>query len=190
MARPHCRCTHAALLRPYSGISRSRNGENYLQNYIRAEARGIGGLTPPCTTPRRGTLQTSLDLSERCAGNKSARSSVLWAPHLKRSDPIMSASFPSSAKNGRGLASTLFCGILVLGLGFAGSALAAGDDDSGGAGGNAAAGAMGGASGAPGSQKKPESLSPISRHAPLVRSGTRRPTSAWRGTAASCPIQT
>jgi tetratricopeptide (TPR) repeat protein len=68
----------------------------------------------------------------------------------------MSGSFPTSAKSPRGLASTLFCGLLVIGLGFAGQALAAGDDDSGGAGGNAAAGAMGGAGGAPGTQKKPQ----------------------------------
>jgi tetratricopeptide (TPR) repeat protein len=66
----------------------------------------------------------------------------------------MSGSFPTSAKNGRGFASTFLRGILVLGLGFAAPALAAGDDESGGAGGNAAATAMGSGSGAPGTQKK------------------------------------
>jgi tetratricopeptide (TPR) repeat protein len=68
----------------------------------------------------------------------------------------MFASAQSSASSRRGLASTLFCGVFVLGLGFAAPAMAAGDDESGGAGGNAAVGAMGGGSGGAGTQKKPK----------------------------------
>jgi tetratricopeptide (TPR) repeat protein len=57
----------------------------------------------------------------------------------------MTASFQSAGKSSRGLASTLFCGIFVIGLGFASpAAMAAGGDDSGGA--SAGSGASGGAS--------------------------------------------
>lgn len=56
----------------------------------------------------------------------------------------MSPSFPSTHSSPRGLASTLFCGIFVLGLGFAGPAMAAGGDDSGGTGASAGSGASGG----------------------------------------------
>jgi tetratricopeptide (TPR) repeat protein len=64
----------------------------------------------------------------------------------------MFASVQSSPKSRRGLASTLFCGILFIGLGFAGpAALAAGGDSSGGTG---ASGAAGGASGGAAPEKK------------------------------------
>ena len=57
----------------------------------------------------------------------------------------MSGSFQSSSKSHRVLASTLFCGILAIGLGFAApAAVAAGDEDSGGTGANATGGASGG----------------------------------------------
>jgi len=61
----------------------------------------------------------------------------------------MSASFPSAHKSYRGLASTLFCGILAIGVGFAAPvAKAAGGDD------NSGASAGSGASGAGTMQKK------------------------------------
>ena len=57
----------------------------------------------------------------------------------------MLASFQSSHKGRRGLALTLFCGILVAGLGFAApAAIAAGGDESGGTGANAGGGTSGG----------------------------------------------
>src|SRR5580704_4558673 len=56
----------------------------------------------------------------------------------------MSASFQFPHKSRRGLASTLFCGIFVVGLGFAAPAMAAGGDDSGGTGASAGSGASGG----------------------------------------------
>jgi len=64
----------------------------------------------------------------------------------------MFASVKSSPKSCRGLASTLFCGVLFIGLGFAApAALAAGGDDSGGTG---AGGVAGGASGGAAPEKK------------------------------------
>jgi tetratricopeptide (TPR) repeat protein len=61
----------------------------------------------------------------------------------------MSASFPSVHKSYRGLASTLLCGLLVVGLGFAApAAKAAGGDDNSGASTGSGAGA------APGAEKK------------------------------------
>jgi tetratricopeptide (TPR) repeat protein len=58
----------------------------------------------------------------------------------------MFASVQSSPKSCRGLASTLFCGILFIGLGFAApAALAAGGGDSGGTGASPGSGASGGA---------------------------------------------
>ena len=63
----------------------------------------------------------------------------------------MFASFQSSHKGRHGLASTLFCGIVAIGLGFAApAARAAGGDEGGGTGANAG----GGASGASGVEKK------------------------------------
>jgi tetratricopeptide (TPR) repeat protein len=56
----------------------------------------------------------------------------------------MSPSFPSTHSSPRVLASTLFCGIFLLGLGFAAPAMAAGGDDSGGTGASAGSGASGG----------------------------------------------
>ncbi len=52
----------------------------------------------------------------------------------------MSVSFQFPRKSNRGLASTLFCGIFVLGLGFAAPAMAAGGDESPAAGSGSAAG--------------------------------------------------
>jgi tetratricopeptide (TPR) repeat protein len=63
----------------------------------------------------------------------------------------MLVSVQSSTNSRRGLASTLFCGILVAGLGFAAPAIAAGGDSSGGTG---ASGAAGGASGGAAPEKK------------------------------------
>ena len=69
----------------------------------------------------------------------------------------MLACAQSSPKGCCGLASTLFCGILLIGLGFAApAAQAAGDDESGGTGANAS-GAAGGASGGSGVEKKTHS---------------------------------
>ena len=56
----------------------------------------------------------------------------------------MSGSFQSSSKSHRVLASTLFCGILAIGLGFAAPAAVAAGDESGGTGANATGGASGG----------------------------------------------
>jgi tetratricopeptide (TPR) repeat protein len=64
----------------------------------------------------------------------------------------MFAAFRFADKNRHRLVPTLFCGILVIGLGFpAPAALAAGGDESGGTGANA-----GGASGGVGDEKKPQ----------------------------------
>jgi tetratricopeptide (TPR) repeat protein len=63
----------------------------------------------------------------------------------QRKDPIMSASFPSAHSIPRGLASTLFCGIFLLGLGVAAPAMAAGGDDSGGTGASSGSSPSGGA---------------------------------------------
>ena len=64
----------------------------------------------------------------------------------------MLASFPSPHKGRHGLASTLFCGIVAIGLGFAApAARAAGGDEGGGTGANPGGGASGGA----GVEKKP-----------------------------------
>jgi tetratricopeptide (TPR) repeat protein len=57
----------------------------------------------------------------------------------------MSASFPSTHSCSRGLASTLFCGIFLIGLGVAAPAMAAGGDDSGGTGASSGSSASGGA---------------------------------------------
>ncbi|HEY3621828.1 MAG TPA: hypothetical protein VGL12_05430 [Roseiarcus sp.] len=62
----------------------------------------------------------------------------------------MTDSFPFPHKGHHGLASTLFCGIFVLGLGLAAPAMAAGGDNSGGTGASAGSGA----SGAPGAATK------------------------------------
>ena len=131
---------------------------------------------------------TFLDLSAEFAENKYAASSVSWAPDLKRSDPIMTASLSSADKGRPGLASIVFCGILAIGLGFAApAAKAAGGDDS------AERPRPAERRAAParlGRRRKPipASKRPTSRHALRVRSGTGRSTSAWRDTAAFCPI--
>ena len=56
----------------------------------------------------------------------------------------MSGSFQSSSKSHRVLASTLFCGILAIGLGFAAPAAVAAGDEGGGTGANPTGGASGG----------------------------------------------
>jgi tetratricopeptide (TPR) repeat protein len=58
----------------------------------------------------------------------------------------------ASVQSSRGLVSTLFCGIVVIGLGFGAPAIAAGG---GGGGGGAGGGAAGGASGGSAAEKKP-----------------------------------